>query len=153
MLVDGTVQDTDWAVMMLRNPRFAADGTLEFDSEFLRLPDGKLAFFPTVPGSGVKPAFLTTQVFIDSTGAVIAPPDQLAWLVNGMTELMLNVDLEGYAPSGGDTLVLDDPQARFCTAPSLRPSLRLDLDDAECVDHDCTIEILAPAITGSQYPS
>lgn len=141
MLVDGSVQETDWAVMTLRNPRFSESGALEFDSEFLRLPDGQRAFFPTVLGSGVKPKFLTTQVFIDSTGAVVPPIDRPSWEVNGQAQLTLTVDVAGYTPSGTDTLVLVDPQGRFCTAENVRPTLHLDLDATACANRDCTIQI------------
>ena len=73
MLVHGSVQITDWAIMTLSNPRFTSPTELDFDATFLTLPNGERAFFPDEPGTGVKPSFFTTQVFIDSTGAVTAP--------------------------------------------------------------------------------
>jgi hypothetical protein len=151
MLVDGVVQETDWAVLTLRNPRFTPAGDLEFDTEFLRLPDGNPAFFPTVLGSGVKPEFLTTQVFIDSTGAVIAPPDQLTWQVNGRSDRMLTVAPSGYVAGGSEEVLLVDPQERFCTGANVRPSIRLDLDDTDCDNGDCTIAIGEP-VTPGQVP-
>jgi hypothetical protein len=73
MLVEGSVQITDWAILTLSRPRFTAAGALEFDARFLTLPNGEPAFFPTTPGSGVKASFTTTQVFVDSVGALELP--------------------------------------------------------------------------------
>jgi len=72
MTIDGTSDEIDWAIMTLYAPRLLDDGALELDARFLQLPDGRDAFYPTVEGSGVKPSFGATQVFIDSAG--IAAP-------------------------------------------------------------------------------
>ena len=72
MSIHGSSDEIDWAIMTLFDPRLIDDGSLQFDARFLQLPDGRDAFFPTVEGSGVKPSFFVTQVFIDSAG-VAAP--------------------------------------------------------------------------------
>jgi len=68
MSIDGRSDEIDWAIMTLFDPRRLDDGSVQFDARFLQLPDGGAAFYPTLPGSGVKPSFFTTQVFIDSAG-------------------------------------------------------------------------------------
>lgn len=68
MSIDGSSDEIDWAIMTLFAPRLLDDGSLQFDARFLQLPDGRDAFYPTIVGSGVKPSFFVTQVFVDSAG-------------------------------------------------------------------------------------
>jgi hypothetical protein len=68
MSIDGHSDEIDWAIMTLSDPLVLDDGSVQFTARFLKLPDGGVAFYPTIEGSGVKPSFFTTQVFIDSGG-------------------------------------------------------------------------------------
>lgn len=60
------VEDVDEAIMELFDPRILPDGSLQFDATFLKLEDGQDAFYPAIEGSGIKPNFFHTEVFIDS---------------------------------------------------------------------------------------
>lgn len=94
---DGT-DEIDWAIMTLEAPRLLGDGAIEFDARFLTLDDGRDAFYPTVEGSGVKPEFRATQVFIDSAG--VATPGSAQQLA----QLLLPRPVKGmcYVPAPSD---------------------------------------------------
>jgi hypothetical protein len=98
MSIDGSTE-IDWAIMTLFAPRKLGDGSVQFDARFLTLPDGSDAFYPTIEGSGVKPTFLTTQVFIDSAGIAAPPPTALA-----LAQKLLPRPLKGmcYVPAPSD---------------------------------------------------
>jgi len=149
MLIEGSVEITDWAIMTLRNPRRGEGDSLEFDATFLQLPEGRPAFFPTVFGSEPKASFLTTQVFVDSTaGTALGAADGFSWNADGVGQTTLTLGLGGVSIPGNDPgrLVLLDADERFCT--SLPPGLSLDSSQASC-SASCTIGIFPNNTTGA----
>ncbi|HZR84183.1 MAG TPA: glycoside hydrolase family 2 TIM barrel-domain containing protein [Candidatus Binatia bacterium] len=97
MTIHGS-DEIDWAIMTLFAPRLLADGSLQFAARFLQLPDGRDAFYPTIEGSGPKPSFSVTQVFVDSAG--VAGPGSAQQLA----QMLLPRPVKGmcYVPAPSD---------------------------------------------------
>jgi hypothetical protein len=124
MLIDGSVQVTDWAILTLTAPRFTASGALEFTARFLTLPNGEPAFFPTQAGSGVKASFSTTQVFLDSVGSLGAPPTATPTLracAEGQEHDTCQAAFCGDAGKGGCCTTTSPPACFNPAAPASQP--------------------------------